>query len=255
MLEFRAVILCFYTVICSYMLTTPRSVLTDDALPHPAVWRASSLSPAQGHYLESGHPALAAELPGGGWPCGNLVELLLPRAGIGEIRLLLPALARAAAGRSVVLIQPPYQPNAVSWAAWGLDPTLLLWVRPQTEADALWAADQVLQAGGCHALLCWLPRVRVASLRRLHHAAQAGNTLFVAMRPLATAQQPSPAPLRLAIHPAQGGVLLRFVKRKGPPRDFPLHVALHAPTSLAVTHAFMDRPPSAPARAGQLVSA
>lgn len=236
-------------------MATAARASAPDALPHPAVWRASGLSPAAGLCLAPGHAGLAAELPGGGWPCGSLVEFLLPRAGVGEIRLLLPALAAVPAGHPVVLVQPPYLPNTVSWAAWGLDPAQLLWLRPQTEADALWAANQVLKSGGSHALLCWLPRVRTEALRRLHSAAQASNTLFVAMRPLDAAQQASPAPLRLAVQPADGGVLLRFVKRRGPPRDLPLYVALHAPTSIPFSYAPVDRHPSLPTRSGQLVSA
>jgi protein ImuA len=43
--------------------------------------------------LASGHAALDAQLPGGGWPVGALTELLLPHPGVGELRLLAPALA------------------------------------------------------------------------------------------------------------------------------------------------------------------
>lgn len=236
------------------MAVVRQTSLSHDLLPHPAVWRASTLSAAAGRCLDPGYAGLAAELPGGGWPCGSLVELLLPRAGIGEIQLLLPALAAMSAGRPVILVQPPYLPNAVCWAAWGFDPAQLLWLRPHTEGDALWAANQVLQSGASHALLCWLPRVRTETLRRLHGAAQAGDTLFVVMRPLEAARQASPAALRLAVQPANGGVLLRFVKRRGPPRDLPLHVALHALTSTPDTHAFVDRHSSLPTRSGRLVS-
>jgi protein ImuA len=50
-------------------------------------------------------------------------------------------------------------------------------------------------------------------------AAQAGETLFFMMRPLAAAQDPSPAPLRLSLRPAFGGINVGFVKRQGPARD------------------------------------
>src|SRR5690606_18602206 len=46
--------------------------------------------------------------------------------------------------------------------------------------------------------------------------------------PLHAAHEASPAPLRLVLQPAQGGLLLRFLKRRGPPRDLPLHLALQA---------------------------
>jgi len=52
-------------------------------------------------------------------------------------------------------------------------------------------------------------------LRRLHLAAQHGDTLFFLFRPLAAAQDASPAPLRLSLRPAAGGIEVGFVKRRG----------------------------------------
>ena len=63
---------------------------------HPALWRAHRLGRAGAAAVwRSGFAALDAELPGGGWPCQALTELLLPRPGIGEVRLLAPVLAAA----------------------------------------------------------------------------------------------------------------------------------------------------------------
>lgn len=64
-----------------------------DLALHPAVWRASQLGGGAQATSPSGFAALDAELPGGGWPHGVLTELLLPQPGIGELRLLAPALA------------------------------------------------------------------------------------------------------------------------------------------------------------------
>jgi hypothetical protein len=61
--------------------------------------------------LASGFPRLDAELPGGGWPRGALTELLAGHEGIGELGLLLPALATlTGAGQIVVLVAPPHAP-------------------------------------------------------------------------------------------------------------------------------------------------
>lgn len=242
-----------------------------EALPHPAVWRASRLSAAQGACLPTGYPSLATELPGQGWPRGSLIELLVPRAGIGELRVLLPALAALPSQRRIILVQPPYPPNVACCSSWQLEPSRLLWVRPPHAVDALWAADQVLKNGSSAALLCWLPQVRADALRRLHGAAQATDTLFVVIRPLQAAAQSSPAPLRLALYPAEGGVLVRFIKRRGPPRDLPLYLALHAapqrvpaavsspatpitmsmPANSALSHAALDRRSSASSEPGR----
>ena len=82
---------------------------------------------------------MSAELPGGGWPAGTLVELLQQQPGIGEMRLLRPAL-QACAERRIVLLQPPHPPQALALAALGLPPSQLLWLRTSRSADALWAA-------------------------------------------------------------------------------------------------------------------
>ena len=54
---------------------------------HPALWKASQLARAHTRCIDTGHPALSNQLPGGGWPIGTLVDLLVQQPGIGEIRL------------------------------------------------------------------------------------------------------------------------------------------------------------------------
>ena len=140
-------------------------------------------------------------------------------------------------------------PQASGWAAWHLEVARLLWVCPQTPADALWATDQLLKSGTCAAVLCWLPQVHANALRRLHAAAQGSNVLFVALRPWLAVQQPSPAPLRLQLQPHPQGLQVHIVKRRGPARDTPLQVSLYGPatSTFSVSHAFMDSHTSLPA--------
>jgi protein ImuA len=226
-------------------MMTPETLAAPEAL-HPSLWLASQLARAHTRCVDTGHAALSAQLPGGGWPTGNLNELLLQQAGIGELRLLRPALA-AVARRRIVLLQPPHPPQALALAALGLAPSQLLWVRSSRSADALWAAEQVLRSGSCGALLFWHAHARGEALRRLHLAAQAGDTLFFLLRPLAAAQDASPAPLRLSLRPAAGGIHIGFVKRRGPQRDAPLFLPFTP--SLLQRHAPLDRPVPAPAPA------
>lgn len=226
-------------------MISSESIAAPEAL-HPSLWRASQLAQADTRCVDTGHPALSAQLPGGGWPTGTLVDLLVQQPGIGEIRLLKPALARVAE-RRIVLLAPPHAPQALALAALGLAPSQLVWIRASRSADALWAAEQVLKSGSCGALLFWQQHARGESLRRLHLAAQSGETLFFLFRPLAAAQDASPAPLRLALRPAAGGIDIGFVKRRGPQRDAPLFLPLTP--SLLQRHATLDRPLPAPAPA------
>lgn len=201
---------------------------------HPSLWRADQLARSRTRCVDTGHPTLSAQLPGGGWPVGTLVDLHVQQPGIGEMRMLAPALRRVA-DRRVVLLQPPHPPQALALAALGLPPTSVIWLRAERTADAMWAAEQVLRSASCGALLFWPDQignggrqrtVRPEHMRRLHLAAQAGETLFFMMRALSAAQDPSPAPLRLSLRPAFGGLNVGFVKRQGPVRDEVLFLPL-----------------------------
>jgi protein ImuA len=226
-------------------MISPTSIAAAEHL-HPSLWRASQLAHANTRCIDTGYPALSAQLPGGGWPTGTLVDLLAQQSGIGELRLLRPALAEVGE-RRIVLLQPPHPPQALALAALGIAPSQLVWVRGERSADALWAAEQVLKSGSCGALLFWAQHARGESLRRLHLAAQSGDTLFFMLRPLTAAQDASPAPLRLSLRPAAGGIEIGFVKRRGPQRDAPLFLPLTP--SLLQRHASLDRRVPAPATA------
>ncbi|SFL64393.1 translesion DNA synthesis-associated protein ImuA [Rugamonas rubra] len=220
---------------------------------HPSLWLASQLAHSANRCADTGFAALSAQLPGGGWPSGTLIDLLVQQPGIGELRLLRPALA-ALGQRPIVLLQPPHAPQALALAALGLPPSQLVWLRSGAKSgDALWAAEQVLRSGCCGALLFWQQHVRGEALRRLHLAAQSGETLFWMLRPLSAAQDSSPAPLRLSLRPAPGGIDIGFVKRRGPQRDAPLFLPL-SPTLLQ-RHATLDRPLPAPAPARSILPA
>jgi protein ImuA len=221
---------------------------------HPSLWRADQLAHNATRCMDTGFAALSAQLPGGGWPLGTLIDLLLPQHGIGELRLLQPALA-ALGKRPIVLLQPPHAPQALALAALGLEPSQLLWVRSGAKAsDALWAAEQILRSGCCGALLFWQQQARGETLRRLHLAAQSGETLFCMLRPLAAAQDASPAPLRLSLKAAAGGVDISFVKRRGPQRDAPLFLPL-TPALLQRHDTHLDRPTPAEAPARSILPA
>ncbi|MBC7456415.1 MAG: cell division protein, partial [Massilia sp.] len=151
-----------------------------------------------------------------------------------------------------VHFNPPHPPQALALAALGLAPTQLVWIRSSGGSDALWAAEQVLRSGSCGALLFWQNHARGETLRRLHLAAHSAETLFFMLRPLAAAQDSSPAPLRLGLRPAAGGIDIEFVKRRGPQRDAPLFLPLTP--FLLQRHATLDRPLFAPLTARSVLS-
>ena len=236
------------------------------SLPLLPVWRADQLAPVAGAgaVRPTGHAALDAELPGGGWPAAGLTELLLPAPGCGELRLLAPALA----GLSVLWVAPPLLPYAPALAALGLAVHRLTVACPAgmadtagpgratdaaghrkaadaagpgkaadaagpgKAADAAWATEQALRSGVLGAVLWWQGAAPVlpATLRRLHLAAVEGRTPLFALRPAALRAQSSPAPLRLALDIAGPARLTVDVfKRRGPPLAVPLLLDLPGP--------------------------
>jgi cell division inhibitor SulA/protein ImuA len=199
-----------------------------------SLWRGAA-SAGEVPAVPSGFPALDRELPGGGWPAGGLTELMGEREGIGELQLVLPALAALTAqGRRVAWLAPPHLPYAPALAAAGIDLVHLAVVRAPGRRDALWAAEQVLRAGSCHALLAWLPEARYPELRRLAVAAGTGRACVLLFRPRAAAAEPSPARLRLALEPGADGrsLAVRILKRRGLPAAapvlLPVRPAFHA---------------------------
>jgi hypothetical protein len=214
----------------------------ESLLQRHSIWRGAALArPAE--VVPTGHPALDAELPGGGWPGGALTEILGGCRGIGELQILLPALAALSrAGKRIVWLAPPHLPYAPALAAAGIDLTQLVVVRAPGRRDALWAAEQVLRGGGCRALLAWLHRASYAELQRLAAAAEPGGAFVALFRPREAEREPSPACLRIALEPAAGELALRLVKRRGPPARAPLRISLDHPV-----HALARTALSAPA--------
>lgn len=172
-------------------------VALDTLLAARTLWHAGrgAALPADGE--PTGHAALDALLPQGGWPRRALTELLLPADGVGELSLLLPTLARLTGdGGTVALVAPPYIPYAPAWQDAGVD-LAGLQVIEAAPRDALWAFEQCLRSGACAAVLGWPVQADAAALRRLQVAADSGACLGFALRDRRHAVNASPAALRL----------------------------------------------------------
>jgi protein ImuA len=235
------------------------SLVEGDGSTGFALWRAHQLGRTAAEARTTGFDAFDAVLPGRGWPVQALSELLLPHPGIGELRLLAPALAAAqAGGGGLMWFEPPAAPCAWALSALGIDMRQLVVVRarqgwlpkknnnkghgpgPGSEptADTLWALEHALKSGHLGAVVAWLPaRLPADALRRLQLAAQAHGGPAFLLRPAAARQTPSAAPLRLVLSSAGPDRLgVAVLKRRGPPLAEPLVLELPAvlsPTALA----------------------
>lgn len=189
----------------------------------PGVWRGGELEHAQQPAVPTGHAALDAELPGGGWPRGTLSEVLHVGAGIGEVTFLAGALSRASeANRLVAWINPPHLPYAPALAQSGLVLDRCLVVRPANREDALWAAEQALKSGACGAVMLWLEEGAArrhdeyAWLRRLQMSAESGRSMAILFRSMEAERLSTPAHLRVVLSREEGVLKVRIPKRRGP---------------------------------------
>lgn len=219
-------------------------VALDALLESRRIWRGQP-TPRAPSTQSTGFALLDDALPDGGWPETALTELLLPADGVGELRLLWPTLARLSRSDGmIVLIAPPYLPFAQAWANAGVQLNRLQIIRTDAR-NALWAAEQCLRSAACSAVLCWPHQANDRALRRLQVAAETGQCLGFAMRPMKDAANPSPAALRIAIdaQPTQ----LRVLKCRGgnpPTRPIPFPTTTTSFATPPVATAFPTRSPT-----------
>jgi hypothetical protein len=173
-------------------------------LSHPQLWRAGKtdrIGPAV-QRIPSGYPRLDKMLVGG-WPRDGLVELLADQVGIGETRLIAPALATLSQEeqRWLAWINPPHLPYAPALSSLGIAIDKVLLVHPACHEDALWSMEQALKSGTCSTVLGWFDNSRLTTkdLRRLQLAARQGGTLTILFRSLNAARHSTLAELRIVL--------------------------------------------------------
>ncbi|MFC4877766.1 translesion DNA synthesis-associated protein ImuA [Microbulbifer halophilus] len=199
-------------------------------LARPDIWQAANgVSPENSRRgITTGYAALDALLAGRGWPRGATTELLVNQSGVGEMSLLLPALAEMTRREQmVVLVNPPFIPYAPALASAGVQLEKLLILHPRGHKDELWAVEQSLQSGCCGALLSWQGRQAPVDkdLRRLQLAAREGDCSHFHFRPASTATSPSPASLRLGLASDGEQLAVKLLKQLGGRSGQQLHLA------------------------------
>lgn len=194
---------------------TRATATLEQALRDGRVFTAGRIAANPRAGLPSGLRALDAALPWGGFPRGALTELLVEADGLGELSVLLPALAELTRRERVALVAPPYTPCAPAWVRAGIALEHLVWI-DVPPARAPWTAEQCLRAGCLGATLTWSDARDERMLRRLQVAAGDGDGFAFVFRPARHADDASPAALRLRIEAnAGGGSRLRVLKCRG----------------------------------------
>jgi hypothetical protein len=191
-------------------------------LQETGLWRASGIDNAFAGNTPSGFPQLDRQLPGGGWPTDGMTELLHRHQGIGEFRLLLPALARLSheQNRWLLLVNPPCIPYPPALVQAGVDLNRIVISQPKQRQDYLWVLEKALASQSCSTVIAWPGEMHYRHIRRLQVASKEGRCWGILFRHEKEAEQASPAELRLQVRPLPprrdaSAVEARILKRRG----------------------------------------
>lgn len=199
---------------------------------YTTIWRASSRSKNHQKHrlfettdvLPTAYPELDKRLHYGGWPRNAMTEIGLPlsqgnlRSGIGEMRLLLPALRHILKQHYAIWIAPPFLPYTPALLEAKINTERLIIVDAKTPQDRLWSAEQAIKSGAIKAVFTWLnnDKQTIAALRRLQLATKQNKCWTVLFRNQNELRNASPAALRIKINSHRHSKLnLEVIKQPG----------------------------------------
>ena len=181
---------------------------------HPLLWQGRS-SCKESSSIATGFPVLDRAIPAGGWPRRALVEISVPYWGMGELRLLLPAMARLnQRKRRIMWIAPPYLPYAPALISAGLNLEYVMVVDAQA-GNISWAMERALCAEACGMVLAWPSYLTDLETRRLQLAAEVGNTTGIVLHTIEAKWQAKTAALRLCIEAKADDLAVKITKARG----------------------------------------
>ena len=208
-------------------INTTKSLDINQLFKGNNIWRASKVNKAVHKGIPSTFPLLDQYLYGAGWPRDGLTELLIDKPGIGELRLMLPALAKLSQeeNRWILWLSPPHIPYAPALTMSGIDISKVLIVKTTDHAKTLWVLEKALASKSCSAVLAWPDQIKrrqikEKELRRLQLASKEGRCLGILFRHSRAALNASPAELRIQLHAQtalseHSRIKLKILKRKG----------------------------------------
>jgi protein ImuA len=188
---------------------------------HARIWRGNAATVARA-VIPTGFHELDRALPGGGWPLGAITEIFVADYGIGELALLMPALAALTKEdptkpkKWVAWIAPPFVPYAPALQQHGVNIDRLLMIHPTLGGKSrLWAIEQAVRSGSSAGVFGWVAAVEDVMLRRLQLAAEEQGCWLLLFRPANTRFERSPAALRILLSKVQSQTRVEIVKCRG----------------------------------------
>ncbi|MCJ8270379.1 MAG: translesion DNA synthesis-associated protein ImuA, partial [Psychrosphaera sp.] len=215
---------------CTYTQVSIMSSILQLLQTKHLIWQANSLSQDPGNSIVSGFSELDGKL-NGGWPDKGIIELQCSPLGIGEVRLLLPALRQLSLGKGLgkelgkpeaktqeplyIWVAPPGRLNGQVLAEAGLPLANTLVASDISAKEAFWLSEKSLRSGCCAAVVLWCDELEPNQAKRLQLAAKEGNSLGFVIRPPSKVKQSLPVSIRMAATPHVQGLQLNITKRLG----------------------------------------
>ncbi len=187
------------------------------SLHHVNAWESSGHA-GRSLCIPSGIAGVDELLPAGGWPKGDVVEIIVPDMFADAIMLLQPALRRLShQRRTIALVTPPFAARASLFTDPQINASHLLQVNPHRGRSALWTVESLLETGACSAVLSWPGCETELMDRRLQQAARQGRSLCILFRYEGLAQRDSSVSTRLRLEASEAGMTLCRVNGRGEP--------------------------------------
>ena len=193
------------------------------------VWTANQAPNhiAEPSFVSSGFAVLDEQT--GGWPSSGSVELQPSALGIGELRLIFPALsflAEKASSRQSLQVWLSGGLQLMPQGLGGAFTSNTVVLKALGSKESLWVLDTLLQSGVCSAVVCWLDTLDSAQAKRLQIAAKESGTLVFCIRSAPKQDASLPISMRVRLEPAEDGLLLDVFKRQNAFAPEPFHVHL-----------------------------
>lgn len=147
---------------------------------HPHIWRARDQRQSETKF-SLGFPRLDKALNGGVASTG-LVRIS-SLTGMGELSLFKQVICQHRTHKLVVFINPPGLLQSPWLENLGLKAQQVLVVKPSSEQESLWAAEQCLKSTACHCVVLWSNAVNQKEARRLQVAATHNDALCLLYTP------------------------------------------------------------------------
>ena len=168
------------------------------------LWRGfkrSQYSSLKVQSICTGYKQINEQLHSEGWPLSSSHEFGITQSGIGELRLLLPALKKLqtySQQKEIIFISPPYTLFAPALEQYDIDIDCVTVINVQDLNERLWATEQSLLADCCAAVVSWYDRFKIShhELRRLQLATEASCSWNVLFRDSKRLEEASAAGLR-----------------------------------------------------------